>query len=55
MPPTQFQFDTERKAQALFRIAVNKISLSVYDDKRYILPDGINILGYGQYRIGNIK
>ena len=25
----------------------NKISLSAFDDKRYILDDGINILPYG--------
>ena len=25
----------------------NKISLSAFDDKRYILPDGINTLAYG--------
>ena len=25
----------------------NKISLSVFDDKRYILKDGINSLSYG--------
>ena len=29
----------------------NKIGLSCYDDKRYILDDGINTLAYGHYKI----
>ena len=28
---------------------LNKISLSCYDDKRYVLDDGINTLAYGHY------
>ena len=28
----------------------NKISLSAYDDKRYLLEDGINSLAYGHFR-----
>ena len=28
---------------------INKISLSCFDDKRYILPDGIKSLAYGHY------
>ena len=31
---------------------VNKIGLSCYDDKRYILDDGISTLAYGHYKIG---
>ena len=30
---------------------INKISLSVFDDKRYILNNGINSLAYGHYKI----
>ena len=30
---------------------VNKIGLSCYDDKRYILDDGISTLAYGHYKI----
>jgi len=30
---------------------INKISLSCFDDKRYILPDGISTLAYGHYNI----
>ena len=26
---------------------INKISLSCFDDKRYVLDDGINTLAYG--------
>ena len=29
-----------------------KKTLSRYDDKRYILPDGIHTLAYGHYKIG---
>jgi hypothetical protein len=32
-------------------VCVNKVSLSAYDDKRYILDDGISSLPYGHYRI----
>jgi hypothetical protein len=35
----------------LFSINQNKKSLSTYDDKRYILDDGISTLPYGHYRI----
>ena len=30
---------------------INKISLSCFDDKRYILNDGINSYAYGHYKI----
>lgn len=30
---------------------VNKVSLSCFDDKRYILKDRINSLAYGHYQI----
>ena len=29
---------------------LNKISLSCFDDKRYILDDGCNSLAYGHYK-----
>ena len=32
---------------------INKISLSCFDDKRYILDDGINSYAYGHYSIKN--
>ena len=32
---------------------INKISLNCFDDKRYILSDGINTLSYGHYKISN--
>ena len=31
---------------------LNKISLSCFDDKRYILEDGITSYAYGHYQIG---
>ena len=30
---------------------INKVSLSCYDDKRYILEDGIHSYAYGHYLI----
>ena len=35
--------------------AVNKIALSAYDDKRYILDDGISTLAYGHKLIPKLK
>ena len=32
---------------------INKISLSCYDDKRYLLNNGIDSLSYGHYKIIN--
>ena len=33
----------------IYSIKLNKIGLSPYDDKRYILNDGMNTLAYGHY------
>ena len=33
------------------RIELNKISLTCFDDKRYILDDGIKSYAYGHYKI----
>ena len=30
---------------------INKISLSSFDDKRYILDDGVSTLAYGNYKL----
>ena len=35
----------------LFTYNVNKIGLSVFDDKRFILDDGITTLAHGHHRI----
>ena len=35
----------------LFTIKHNKISLSPYDDKRYLLDDGVSSLPYGQFSL----
>jgi len=35
----------------LYNINVNKLGLSPFDDKRYILDDGINSLAYGHWKI----
>ncbi|XP_028417042.1 uncharacterized protein LOC114541307 [Dendronephthya gigantea] len=35
----------------IYSIKLNKIGLSPYDDKRYIIKDGVNTLAYGHYQI----
>jgi len=34
---------------------IKKIGLSAYDDKRYILEDGISSYAYGHYRIRSMQ
>ena len=38
----------------LYNISTNKLGLSPYNDKRYILNDGISTLPYGHWRIKNL-
>jgi hypothetical protein len=38
----------------LYTVNINKIGLSPYDDKRYILEDGVETLAYGHYSIDNL-
>ena len=35
----------------LYSIEITKRGLSAYDDKKYVLADGINTLSYGHYEI----
>jgi hypothetical protein len=35
----------------LLSLKMTKRALSAYDDKKYLLPDGLNTLAYGHYRI----
>ena len=39
------------KGHQLFTFDTNKVSLSPYDDKRYILDDKVTTLAYGHYKI----
>ena len=34
---------------------VNKLCLSAFDDKRYILPDGVSTLVHGHFRISGLN
>ena len=34
----------------LYTMDMNKVSLSAYDDKRYILNDGVSSYAYGHYK-----
>ena len=38
----------------LYSLRQNKATLSAYDDKRYILDDGISTLPHGHYKITHI-
>jgi hypothetical protein len=35
----------------IYSIKLNKIALSPYDDKCFILEDGVNTLAHGHYKI----
>ena len=56
---TLFSGETQRHLMHSFRserhemysLAQNKISLSAFDDKRYLLEDGITSYAYGHYKI----
>jgi hypothetical protein len=49
---TQAEFYTIRfHLHSLHAVRINKEGLSPYDDKRYILADGVHTLAYGHYRI----
>ena len=37
----------------LYTIQTNKISLSPFDDKRYVFDDKIQTLAYGHYKLTN--
>ena len=38
----------------LYSVTINKTTLSPYDDKRYVLDDGINTWAHGHYKIKSI-
>ena len=35
----------------MYTMDINKVSLSAYDDKRWIKDDGISSFSYGHYKI----
>src|SRR6266496_494964 len=37
----------------IYTMDINKVSLSAYDDKRWITDDGISSFAYGHFRIPN--
>lgn len=41
------------KSHKLFTVELSKIALSSFDNKRFILADGITSVPYGHYRIGS--
>ena len=48
-----YKMNRIRSEKLINTYEVNKIGLSYYDDKRYILDDGITTLAYGNYKINN--
>ena len=49
-PTTQSRLATESKRQSMTTIKKIKMELAAFDNKRYILDDGVHTLPYGQYR-----
>jgi hypothetical protein len=45
-------FQIRARAHKLQTQKVTKVALSAYDDKRYILPDGVTTLAHGHYKTG---
>ena len=39
----------------IFSIKLNKVGLSPYDDKRYLLENGCDSLAYGHHRIQDLQ
>lgn len=39
----------------IYMVEINKISLNPYDDKRYVLNNGISTLAHGHYKIKSIN
>ena len=51
-----FKYRTIRSYKHIFTaIEINKKCLSAYDDKRYILPDGVQTLAHGHFRIADLN
>lgn len=48
--PATFEAIRSRN-HSLNTVKINKICLSAYDDKRYILDDGVTTLAYGHFRL----
>ena len=48
-----YKMNRIRSEKLINTYEVNKMGLSYYDDKRYILDDGITTLAYGNYKINN--
>jgi len=48
---TRKQSCIRSKLHEIYTISETKIALSLYDDKRYILPDSIDTLPWGHYKI----
>jgi hypothetical protein len=45
------QYMLRSKNHTIYTVCINKVALSSYDDKRYILDGGLDSLAYGHWRI----
>ena len=43
------------KNQRVYTVRLEKVGLSPYDDKRYVLEDKVGTLAYGHHRIANVR
>ena len=39
----------------IYSVTLNKVSLSAFDDKRYLLDDGVTSYAYGHYATNTVK
>lgn len=49
------QFNIQSINHHLHTVSVNKVSLSAFDDKRFLMKGGIKSYAYGHYKIKNVK
>lgn len=50
-PTRELQSRIQSFNHKMYAMKINKIALSSFDDKRYILEDGVHSLAYGHYKI----
>ena len=55
MKPTRSTFRSFQSVNHVLRtVEINKTCLNAFDDKRYILNDGVGTLAYGHFRIPGV-
>ncbi|GBL91025.1 hypothetical protein AVEN_184415-1 [Araneus ventricosus] len=54
-PTSVSQFRIGSEKHRIFSMQQNKKALSAFEDKRYLLEDGVTSLSYGQFKISHLK